>query len=304
LLGTYHLGKQNEKDLSLAIGYFEQASKIAPDFADAYAGLSRAWSERGIWGNLSLSQVDSTARAAAEKALELDPNNSSAHVALVAILMNRDNDWARAESEAKRAIELDPGNADAYVALSWVLQCLGRHAEVVPNMEMAKRLDPISTQLESDYGRMLYRARNYVEAEAHLKRSIELDPNNFSAYGRLGDVYLQMGRFEDAIAFTEKAENISDPGRYSLRLANIYAHMGRKEEARRILNQAPNVKSMGGAMVCVALGDKDQAFKLLNEALDGNDALLSNAKEDPGLEPLHNDPRWKEFLRRMKFPDP
>ena len=303
LLGTYHLGKQDEKDLSLAISYFEQAANTAPDFADAYAGQSRAWSKRGIWGSLSLLQVDSAARAAAEKALELDPNNSSAHVALVSILMNRDNDWARAESEAKRAIELDPGNAEAYIALSWVLQCLGRHAEVVPNMEMAKRLDPISTQLESDYGRMLYRAGNNVEAEAHLKRSIELDPNNFSAYGRLGDVYLRMGRFEDAIAFTNKAENISDSGRYSLRLAIIYAQMGRKREALQILSQAPNVKSAGGAVVYAALGDKDKAFELLNEALDGNDTLLSNAKEEPGLEPLHNDPRWKEFLRRMKFPD-
>lgn len=304
LLGTYHLRKLNEKDLSLAIGYFEEASKNAPDFAAAYAGLSQAWSKRGIWGNLSPLQVDSAARAAAEKALELDPNNSSAHAALAAILMNRDNDWARAESEAKRAIELDPGNAEAYITLSWVLQCLGRHAEVVPNMEMAKRLDPISTQLESDYGRMLYRSRNYVEAEAHLKRSIELDPNNFSAYGRLGDLYLQMGRFDDAIAFTNKAEDISSPGRYSIRLANIYAHMGRKEEALQILSQAPNVKSMGGAMVYAALGDKDNAFKLLNEAFDSNDSLLTNAKEEPGLESLHSDPRWKEFLRRMKFPDP
>ena len=303
LLGTYHIGKQNEKDLSLAISYFEQASNIAPDFADAYAGQSRAWSKRGIWGSFSLLQVDSAARAAAEKALELDPNNSSAHVALVSILMNRDYDWARAESEAKRAIELDPGNAEAYIALSWVLQCLGRHAEVVPNMEMAKRLDPISTQLESDYGRMLYRAGNNVEAEAHLKRSIELDPNNFSAYGRLGDVYLRMGRFEDAIAFTNKAENISDSGRYSLHLAIIYAQMGRKREALQILSQAPNVKSAGGAVVYAALGDKAKAFQLLNEALDSNDSLLSNAKEEPGLEPLHNDPRWKEFLRRMKFPD-
>ena len=303
LLGTYHLGKLNEKDLSLAVDYFEQATKIAPDFAEAYAGLSSAWSKRGIWGDLTLLQVDTTARAAAEKALELDPNNSNAHVALVEILMNRDNDWARAEAEAKRAIELGPGNAEAYIALSWVLQCLGRHDEVVPNMEMAKRLDPVSTQLESDYGRMLYRARKYGEAEVHLKRSIELDANNFSAIGRLGDLYLRMGRFEDAIAFTNKAEEISSPGRYSLRLATIYAQMGRKEEALRILSQASDVKSMRGAIVYAALGDNDQAFKLLNEALDNNDSLLSNAKEEPGLEPLHSEPRWKEFLRRMKFPD-
>src|SRR5205823_5451869 len=132
LLGSYHLGKLNERDLALAVDYFEQATRAQPDFADAYAGLSRAWTERGIWGGKRPLEVEPSARAAAEKALQLDPDNSRAHTAIAAILLNREYNWVNAEAEAKRAIELDPGNAEAYVTYSWILQCLGRHNEVIP----------------------------------------------------------------------------------------------------------------------------------------------------------------------------
>ncbi|CAN5378817.1 hypothetical protein BH10ACI3_BH10ACI3_16860 [soil metagenome] len=303
LLGTYHLQRLNEKDLALAVSYFEQAAKIAPDFAEAYAGLSRAWSESGIWGGMTPSQTEPMARAAAEKALELDPGNSAAHAALAAILMNRDYDWGRAEAEAKRAIELDPGYADGYVTYAWVLQCLGRHDEVTPKMEMAKRLDPVSTQIESDYGRMLYRARKYAEAETHLKRSIELDSNNSSAYGRLVDVYVEQGRYDEAIAMNRKADELRPKGPYNLRLATIYARMGKAKEALEILNQSKQTGSLERVRSYSALGDLDNAFKILNDAFENKDSLLSNIKEEPGLEGLHGGPRWKEFLRRMNFPD-
>jgi len=303
LLGNYHLGKLNEKDLALAVDYFEQATRVEPDFADAYAGLSKAWTERGIWGSLSPIEVAPQARSAAEKALQLDPDNSRAHSANATILMNRDKNWILAEEEAKRAIELDPGNAEAYVALAWILQCLGRHDEVVPNMEMAKRLDPISTQIESDFGRMLYRARKYAEAEVHLKRSIELDSKNVSAYGRLADVYVEMGRFDEAIAFNNTADESRPNGVYRLRLATIYARMGRSAEALQIVSEWKGARStMEKAKVFASLGDADSAFRVLNAAFDSDDALLTNAKEDPALQPLHSDSRWKEFLRRMKFP--
>lgn len=304
LLGNYHVGKLNEKDLALAVDYFEQATRVEPNFADAFAGLSKAWNERGIWGDMGPLKVAPQARAAAEKALQLDPGNSRAHSAYAAILLNRDGNWVQAEAEAKRAIELDPGNAEAYVTLSWILQCLGRHDEVVPNMQMAKRLDPISTQIESDFGRMLYRARKYAEAEIHLKRSIELDSKNVSAYGRLADVYIEMGRFEEAIAFSNTANEIRPNGTYRLRLAYVYARMGRSAEAVQIVREWTGDRgTMEKARVYSALGDADSAFRVLDELFDSGDALLTNAKEEPGLQPLHSDPRWKEFLRRMKFPE-
>ena len=303
LLGRYHLAKLNESDLSRAVDYFQEAIRIEPDFAAAYAGLSRAWSERGIWGAKSYIEVETAARAAARKALQIDPANSSAHTSMCMILINYDHNYSAAEEEIKRAIEIDPGSAEAYVAYGWLLQVLGRHEEVRQVMEKAEQLDPASSRIQGDFGRMLYRARKYDEAEKHLKRSIELDPNNYGSYGRLGDVYIEMGRFGDAIAMFEKSRSIQPQGAHALRLAVVYARMGNRQAALNALTTTSNRSPWELARLYTALGLPDKAFNILNESIDKHDVLLTNLKEDPGFEKLHSDPRWKLILRRLNFPD-
>ena len=303
LLGRYHVAKLNPSDLSRAVDYFQEAIRIEPDFAAAYAGLSRAWSERGVWGAKTYIEVESPAREAALKALQIDPANSSAHTSMCMILINYDHNYSAAEEEVKRAIEIDPGSADAYVAYGWLLQVLGRHDEVRQQMEKAEQLDPASSQIQSDFGRMLYRARKYEEAEKHLKRSIELDPNNYGSYGRLGDVYIEMGRFADATAMFEKSRSIQPEGAHALRLAVVHARMGNRQAALDALTTTSNRSAWELGRLYAALGDPDRAFSILNESLDKHDGLLTNLKEDPGFESLHSDPRWKLILRRLNFPD-
>jgi serine/threonine protein kinase/Tfp pilus assembly protein PilF len=303
LLGRYHLAKLNESDLSRAVDYFKEAIRIEPDFAAAYAGLSRAWSERGIWGGKSYIEVETPAREAARKALQIDPANSSAHTSMCMILINYDFNYSAAEEQVRRAIEIDPGSAEAHVAYGWLLQVLGRYEEVLEQMEKAEQLDPASSQIQGDFGRMLYRARKYDEAEKHLKRSIELDPNNYGSYGRLGDVYIEMGRFGDAVAMFEKSRSIQPQGAHALRLAVVYARMGNRQAALDALTTTSNRSTWELARLYTALGDLDKAFTILNESIDKRDVLLTNLKEDPGFERLHSDPRWKLILRRLNFPD-
>ena len=303
LLGRYHSEKLNPSDLSRAVDYFQEAIRIEPDFAAAYAGLSRAWSERGVWGGKTYIEVERPAREAARKALQIDPTNSSAHTSMCMILINYDHNYSAAEEEVKRAIEIDPGSAEAYVAYGWLLQVLGRHEEVRQNMEKAELLDPASSKIQGDFGRMLYRARKYDEAERHLKRSIELDPNNYGSYGRLGDVYIEMGRFVDAIAMFEKSRSIQPHGAHALRLAVVYARMGNRQAALDALKTTSDRSAWELGRLYAALGDFDRAFNILNESIDKRDGLLTNLKEDPGFERLHSDPRWKLILRRLSFPD-
>jgi serine/threonine protein kinase/Tfp pilus assembly protein PilF len=303
LLGRYHLAKLNESDLSRAVDYFKEAIRIEPDFAAAYAALSRAWSERGIWGGKSYIEVETPAREAARKALQIDPANSSAHTSMCMILINYDFNYSAAEEQVRRAIEIDPGSAEAHVAYGWLLQVLGRYEEVLEQMEKAEQLDPASSQIQGDFGRMLYRARKYDEAEKHLKRSIELDPNNYGSYGRLGDVYIEMGRFGDAVAMFEKSRSIQPQGAHALRLAVVYARMGNRQAALDALTTTSNRSTWELARLYTALGDLDKAFTILNESIDKRDVLLTNLKEDPGFERLHSDPRWKLMLRRLNFPD-
>src|SRR5207302_11043885 len=191
----------------------------------AYAGLSDAWRERGIWGRKPFKEVQTPARDAVLKAIELDAGIAEGHVSLSYIKHLYDWDWTGSEQEVKRALEIDPGSLDAHDAYALLLMALGRHAEAIGQMQTAEQLDPLSSLVQSNFGRILYRARRYEDAVEHLKRAAELDPRSYGAFGRLGDAYAQMGRFEEAIAAFKKAAELRADGVYAARIARVYALM-------------------------------------------------------------------------------
>lgn len=149
---------------------------------------------------------------------------------------------------------------------------------------------------------MLYRARRYEEAEIHLKRAIDLDPTNYSIYGRLGDVYIEMGKFDEAIAQFEKSASIQPEGAHALRRAVMYARMGERKRALDIVAGISNRPIWDMARLYTALGETDKAFEVLNGAINTGDILLVHIKEDPSFDRLHSDPRWRPLLRRLNFP--
>jgi len=301
LLGRYHLAKLNEEELKLAIEYFERAIQIEPDSAIAYSGLGEAWVERGIWGGKSFNEVQAPARAAVMKAAALDDQIAEVHTMLGQIKYLYDWDWSPSEKEFKRALELEPGSLNAHRLYATFLMALGRHAEAITEIQHAAQLDPLSSDVQSSYGRILYRARKYEEAIAPLKRALELDPQLYSAYVRLGDVYAVLGRYDEAKQMFEKAAQLRSEGPHTTRVARIYALSGRQHEAREILSQAKQ-GAFETAGVYVALGDTDQAFKILEKAVEEHNGLLVYIKEDPTLDKLHSDPRWQRLLQRMNFP--
>ena len=196
LLGRYHLQRRNEEDLKLSIGHFDRATQLDADFAAAWAGLSMAWTERGIWGRTkSFREVEPASRNAALKAIALDANNAEAHTCLAQLKKIYDWDWAGAEQGFRRATALDPGSAEAHRLFADLLMALGVMTKLISEMQTVERLDPLSALNQSTFGRVLYRSQNYEEAERRLKRALELDPRDYGIYGRLGDVFEQMGRY-------------------------------------------------------------------------------------------------------------
>jgi serine/threonine protein kinase/Flp pilus assembly protein TadD len=300
LLGRSHI-KRNEDDLSQAIQYFERAIQLSPDYAAAHAGLSDAWLQRGIWGTKKFGEVEPPARAAALKAVELDPQLAEAHASLSRIKSLYDWDWTGAEKELKRALELNPGSLYTHSYYADLLMSLGRHTAAIDEIGRVEQLDPLSSETQSSFGRILYRARKYEEAIPHLKRALELEPRNYSAYVRLGDVYAKLGRYDEAITVFEKAAQIRSDGMHAPRIARIYALMGKHREARQLLTGV-KAGAFDIAAVYVALGDMDEAFRILEKAIEDRNSLLVYLKEDPSFENLHSDPRWKQLLRRMNFP--
>ena len=129
-----------------------------------------------------------------------------------------------------------------------------------------------------------------------------MGPRSFQAYARLGELYAELRRYDDAIAAFEKIKELrGDAGNPSAGVARVYALMGRTREARQLISGV-KVQPIILAPVYVALGDKEEAFRILTKAVEEHNSFLVQLKEDPPFEGLHADPRWKMLLRRMNFP--
>ncbi len=311
LLGSHHL-RTNEDDLRQAIGHFERAIQLAPDYAPAYAGLSIAWLQRSAWGAKDHKQrmeMIPLARDNALKAATLDPQLAEAQIALGQVKIV-DWNWAGAEAALTRAIELDPNSAEAHRTYGDLLSALERHAEAIREMQSAEALDPLSSATQSRFARALYRARKYEEAVPHVQRAIDLDPNlgNVMAHWILGDLYEQMNKHDEALASFRQAQSQGgNTGEISADIARVYARMGKQTEARRLLKELKatadpaSFASFGVASAYAALGDNDAAFKVLFQMVE-NRNLATHLKADPQFESLHSDPRWRELLSHMNFP--
>jgi serine/threonine protein kinase/tetratricopeptide (TPR) repeat protein len=307
LLGTYHANKRNPEALDKGIEYFQQAIRIDPNYARAYAGLAEAYIERDIWGGLGIGKSADQVRAATLKALELDPELAEAHALLAHIHFQYDWDWQGTEREYKRAIELNPNLAGSYVGYAYFLQAMGRHQEALASARRAVELDPLSPAAITDEGRILYRARQYENAIALYKHALELDPGYLPALSRIAEAYEQLGKFDEALAFVQKLlQDTTDRGVGLRPLARIYARMGRRREAMEIVQTIEKDGAFGGdefalASIYSALGDRDHAIAALERGVQQR-SLLAFVFTDPQLDPLRSDPRFQQLLRSAGLP--
>ena len=307
LLGDYHSSKRNPAALDKGIQYFQEAIRIDPSYAQAYAGLADAYIERDIWGGLGIGKTADQIRATTLKALELDGELAEAHALLGQIHYQYDWDWQGTEAEYKRAIELNPNLAGSYVRYAYFLQTMGRHQEALAAAHRAVELDPLSAPNISDEGRILYRARQYENAVARYQRALELDPGYRPALSRIADSYEQLGKLDEALSYAERLQQTASDRRLGLRpLARIYARMGKRREAMEILRTIEKNGTPGGdefalATVYSALGARDHAIAALEKGVQSR-SLLAIVFVDPQLDPLRADPRFQQLLRRAGLP--
>jgi len=307
LLGTYHSSKKNPAALERGIKYFQEAIRIDPSYAQAYAGLASAYVERDIWGGLGIGKTADQIRANTLKALELDGELAEAHALLGQIHFQYDWDWQGTEVEYKRAIELNPNLADSYVRYAYFLQAMGRHQEALAAAHRAVELDPLSASNISDEGRILYRARQYQNAVARYQRALELDPGYPPALARIAEAYEQLGNYDEALLYVEKLQQTASDRRLGLRpLARIYARMGRRREAMEALRTIEKEGTPGSddyalAVIYSALGDRDRAISALERGVQTR-SMLPFVFVDPQLDPLRSDLRFQQLLRRAGLP--
>lgn len=313
LKGRYFWNKRGEDDLRVAIRFFEQASELDPTFALAYAGLADAYV---VLPGYSIAgdprELYEKARAAAQRALELDETLAEAHTSLAMVKLSQDWDWESAEDGFKRAIQLNPNYATAHQWYAMQLDAMGRADEGLASAQRAQELDPVSAIISYWVALSLITLRQFDEAIEVLKGTLELHPESDFIHKELGKVYSMQGKFEEGIEQVQKAIFFSKSrDRFLPDLAIVYAMAGRADEATKTLEQhlaqAPGVyvSPMDVAYVHLALDDKDQAFQWMERAFEQRDSFLPAViKSDPLLvDRLGDDPRYLELLRKLNLDD-
>jgi adenylate cyclase len=303
LQGRFFTNKTSEEKVRKGIEYFERAIERDPGFARAYAGLADAY----VWllYDASVEEALPKARAAAQRALELDGSLSEAHYAIARIASEYDWDWSTAELEFRRAIELDPGNGEAHHRYAHLLVTLGRYAEATAESRRLLELDPLNAEWHHHLGWNYLFSRQYDLAEAPFRKALELNPSLHFDRG-LGVLVVKQGRFAEAIGQLQEA--VERQGTSAETLTNLawgHAMAGDTAAARSVLveiaRRGIDVPPWRRAYVHASLGEIDLAFEWLERAYAERRAVFELVR-DPRLDPLREDPRFLEFLKRMNLP--
>jgi len=303
LKGLYFWNKRTGEGFQQAIGYFQQAVQKDPSDARAYAGLAVSYALWGAYSGAPPAEFAGQARAAAQRAIQLNDRLPEAHAALALIVQNHDYDWQTAEKEFKRAIDLNPNYATGHHWYAEHLAWRGRFDEAFRESERARQLDPLSLIIASDYGATLYYSRQYDRAFAQFKAVREMDPD-FSRAALIFEPYVQKGMFAEAEAVIE------DHGQYDGRWyfanrAYVYGRAGRHEEAEQQIKkllQANQRQPMDPIVMVEAyagMGDKEQTLVWLEKAYAQHSNGLTALKVDPVYDPLRGDPRFQNLLARV-----
>jgi len=304
LKGRNAWNKRTEDGLLQGIEFFRKAIEVDQSYAPAYAGLADCYNMLVVYGLSQPKDSFPKAKEAATKALSIDGTLAEARTSL-AFIKHR-WDWGReeAEREFQLAIKYKPGYAPAHQWYSSYLVAMGRFDEAIDQARRAQELEPLSFIGNSHLGWILYLAGRNDEAIAHCKRLLDVDPNFFPARRYMGLAYEQKGMYAEAIDQFEQGVKLSGSPLMLSLLGHAYAASGKKADAQRILADLDQQKQRYVSPYTIAtiyagLGDKDQAFKLLEKAFEERDIWLMNLKVDPVLIGLRSDYRFRELLQRI-----
>jgi serine/threonine-protein kinase len=276
-----------------SIGPFEEAIGKDPSFAPAYAGLAAAHAARSGIYRFALADESSKMRAAAEKAIQLDPLLAEAHDAL-GMVYSRDGQWEQSEKSFHRAIEIDPSRSESHAHFAlFLLWPLGRIDEAIKQLRVAEKTDPLSPSVHEQLARVLISAGRYDEA-AGLCQKLPADFESRSEL--LGRARLGQGRIGEAIRIL--ATSPSDRAY----LGYAYARAGRREEAEKLaVDLSP--RAFQQAPIFAGLGDKERTLEALDRSAVLGPFRIGRALHEPEFALLRGDPRVKVLRKKVGLPE-
>ena len=313
LEGLYAQNQRTKPAFEHAIESFNRAIEIEPQYAMAYAELSRTYSLATVVGLGPPTEMMINARNSAFRAIQIDDSVAAAHTTLGFIHAHFEFDWPAAEREFLRGIELNASDANAHLFYSnSLLSPLGRHDEAIAEMKTAIRLDPRSAAVDSFLGRTYLWARRYSDAQTHLQQSVQRFPNFALNHVRLGHLYTYVGKFDESIAEETKAWSLLgvDAAEALKRADALHLALASKGppgyweqvlEFSRTAVIAPESYSgsYGTAILYSRLGRFDQAVESLELAFTQRQLALTEIGIEPAFDPLKSDARFVTLLRRV-----
>ena len=308
LKGRYYWNKRNEESFRRAVGYFDQAVALDPDYALAYAGLADCYILLAVWGteppNISLPK----AKEAALKALAADGDLAEAHTSLAFIKWVYDWDFAGAGAEFDQAIKLNPNYATAHHWRSYYLVSTGRSDEAIESIKHAQELEgPLSLGIMTDIGEIYTWARQYDAAIDHLSEVIKIEPNYAIAHYCLGIAYLKKGMLRESIAELTRARDLENNPRVSSALGFAFGADGETEKARQIIAELEGlakqqyVSPFSISLAHAGIGENDAAVDWLEKAYAERSDAMAILDVHPFLESLRDNPRFIALERKVGF---
>lgn len=308
LKGRYHWNKRSAKGLKKAVDYFKQAVAEDDQYALAYAGIADSYNILGFYNELPPNEAFPKGKKAAIQALSVDDSIAEAHTSLGFALLYNDWDWKESEKEFNKAFDLKKGYATAHHWYTEYLVAMGRLEEAIAKSKKALEYDPLALIINTLLGFTYYYAGEFDKAVEQLEKTIGIDPEFFPAYFFLGLTCSLNGELDKAVSGFEKAKNIfGGTMLIEASLGHSYAASGDTAKARTILDDLlarsnkTYVSPYYTAAIYADLGEHDQAFSMLEKALNVRDNWLIFLKVDPIWKDLRQDERFGKIVKTMKL---
>jgi len=312
LKGRYFnsLVTRDTENLRKALALFEEAARLDPRSAEAYAEIGKSYGLLGNWGVMPQAEAFAKSRDAALKALELDDESAEAHKAICFWHFTWQHDWPLAEREMKRALELAPNDAQANSFYANWLATMGRYDDAFRFGERARELAPLNIPTHIMLGHFYRWGRRYNDSDRVFKAILDLDPNASIAFTAISDNCIIQKKFDEAWQWRVKADRVA-PGatdEYRRRIADAYRQGGWPAVWRLDIDgieQSPlslAEKSGGKSQIYTFLGEKDRAFAELEVAFREHSEWMWGLN-DPIFDSIRSDPRFKDLRRRVNLPE-
>jgi len=315
LQGRYHWNQRTSAGIKTSLELFQQATEKDPNFALAYAGLADGYNMGNNLGVFTPRESMPEAKAAATKALVLDPQLGEAHAVFGQVKSHYDFDFPGAQREFLKAIELDANYANAHLYYAGgYLTPMGRHAEAIAEMKKALELDPLSSPLNNYLGMTYLLAGDYPKSVQQLQHTIDQDPTFPLAHFFLASALIEIGKYEQAIeemqrgallsgASPEEASAVTAEFLTAFRTGGPNGYWQKNLQGTLWQQEHGGAGTLELASAYARVGDKEKALEWLQKAYEERNGNITLVNSYPDYKSLRGDPRFSALLKRIGLPD-